>query len=118
MDTTRAIFLAWATPEKEISHGQMRGDGKPNTTEFGAFAESEVSLGEGAFPLIEGFTERKLSAKASQCCCNGEGVFAKSKRGPLSTDMHRESKLAFGEDNFMKQNKKKSQAHRPTGSPP
>jgi hypothetical protein len=47
-----------------------------------AFAESEVPLGEGGFPLIEDFTERKLSAKASRRRCAGEGVFAESMWDP------------------------------------
>jgi hypothetical protein len=53
----------------------------PNTTGFEAFAESEVPLGEGVFPLVEGFTERKLSAKASRRHCTGEGFFAESIGG-------------------------------------
>jgi hypothetical protein len=48
------------------------------TTGFEAFAESEVPLGEGAFPLVEGFGERKLSAKASRRHCTSEAVFAES----------------------------------------
>jgi hypothetical protein len=35
------------------------------TTGFGVFAESRDPVGEGPFPLGEGVTERKLSAKAS-----------------------------------------------------
>jgi hypothetical protein len=56
--------------------------GTGGTTGFGAFAESEVPLGKGAFPLVEGFTERKLSAEASQRSCAGEGVFTESRREP------------------------------------
>jgi hypothetical protein len=41
-----------------------------------AFAESEVPLGERAVPLVEGFGESKLSAKASRRHCTGEVVFA------------------------------------------
>jgi hypothetical protein len=52
------------------------------TTGFEAFAESEVPLGEGGFPLVEGFTERKLSAKASRRRCASEGVFAESMWDP------------------------------------
>jgi hypothetical protein len=51
---------------------------QPITTGFEAIAESEVPLGEGAFPLVEGFGERKLSAKASRRHCTGEDVFAES----------------------------------------
>jgi hypothetical protein len=36
------------------------------------------------FPLGEGFTERKLSAKASRPSCTGEGAFAESRRDPSS----------------------------------
>jgi hypothetical protein len=48
------------------------------TTGFEAFAESEVPLGEGAFPLVECFGERKLSAKASRRHCTSKDVFAES----------------------------------------
>jgi hypothetical protein len=55
----------------------------PTTTiGFEAFAESEVPLAEGDFPLGEGFTERKLSTKASRPSYTGEGAFAESKRDP------------------------------------
>jgi hypothetical protein len=37
-----------------------------STTGFGVFAESGNPLGEGPFPLVEGFAERKLSAKATR----------------------------------------------------
>jgi hypothetical protein len=53
-----------------------------HTTGLEAFAESEVPLGEGGFPLVEGFTERKLSAKASRRHSAGEGVFAESLWDP------------------------------------
>jgi hypothetical protein len=53
-----------------------------DTTRFEAFAENEVPLGEGGFPLVESFTERKLSAKASRRRCAGEGVFAGSMWDP------------------------------------
>jgi hypothetical protein len=36
------------------------------TTGFGLFAESGDRLVEGPFPLVEGFTERKLLAKATR----------------------------------------------------
>jgi hypothetical protein len=36
------------------------------TTGFGVFVESRDPLGEGPFPLVEGFAERKLSAKATR----------------------------------------------------
>jgi hypothetical protein len=35
-----------------------------------------------AFPLVEGFGERKLSAKASRRHCTGEDVFAESMQDP------------------------------------
>jgi hypothetical protein len=52
------------------------------TTGFRAFAESGVPLGEGPFPLGEGFTERKLSATASRRHSTGEELFAESTWGP------------------------------------
>jgi hypothetical protein len=52
------------------------------TTGFEAFTESEVPLGEGGFPLVEGFTERKLSAKASWRRCASEGIFIESMWDP------------------------------------
>jgi hypothetical protein len=36
------------------------------TTGFGAFAESGDPLGEGPFPLVEAFAERKLSTKVTR----------------------------------------------------
>jgi hypothetical protein len=53
-----------------------------DTTEFRAFAESGVPLGEGPFPLGEGFTERKLLATASRRHSTGEELFAESTWGP------------------------------------
>jgi hypothetical protein len=46
------------------------------------FAESDVPLGEGCIPLAGGFTERKLSMKASRRRCTGKGVFAESMPRP------------------------------------
>jgi hypothetical protein len=40
---------------------------KPLTTGFGAFAKSGDPLGEGPFPLVEAFAERKLSTKVTRC---------------------------------------------------
>jgi hypothetical protein len=37
------------------------------TTGFRAFAESGDTLGEGPFPLVEAFAERKPSAKVTRC---------------------------------------------------
>jgi hypothetical protein len=50
------------------------------TTGFRAFAESGVPLEEGPFPLSEGFTESKLSVKASRRPAIGEGLFDESCR--------------------------------------
>jgi hypothetical protein len=36
------------------------------TTGFGVFAESGDPLGEGPFPLVEAFAERKLLSKATR----------------------------------------------------
>jgi hypothetical protein len=38
-----------------------------DTTGFRAFAESGDTLGEGPFPLVEAFAERKPSAKVTRC---------------------------------------------------
>jgi hypothetical protein len=48
---------------------------KLRITEFWAFAESEVPLGEGAFPHIEAFANCLLSAKASRRTSTCEGAF-------------------------------------------
>jgi hypothetical protein len=55
----------------------------PNTTRFWAFVESKVPLDEGCIPLIEGFTERRLSGKASRRSYTDESVFAESMWDPL-----------------------------------
>jgi hypothetical protein len=52
------------------------------TTGFGPFAERELTLAEGVFPLGETFPESKLSVKASWRCSAGEELFAESMRGP------------------------------------
>jgi hypothetical protein len=45
--------------------GARIGSCSTGTTEFGVFAESGDPLGEGPFPLVEGFAKRKLPAKAT-----------------------------------------------------
>jgi hypothetical protein len=50
------------------------------TTGFRTFAESGVPLGEGPFPLGEGFTESKLSAIASRGNAAGEALSDESCR--------------------------------------
>jgi hypothetical protein len=52
------------------------------TTGFGTFAERGGPLGEGPFPLGEGFTESFLSAKASRRLATDEGLFAESYGSP------------------------------------
>jgi hypothetical protein len=60
--------------------GEQACDRVGRTTGFRAFAESRVPLGEGPFPLGEGFTESELSAKASRHNDVGEALFDESCR--------------------------------------
>jgi hypothetical protein len=47
----------------------------------GSFAERRDPLGEGPFPLVEGFAERKLSVKATRWSPAGEAGFTESAIG-------------------------------------
>jgi hypothetical protein len=80
-------------PAGSISRGQLL----PATATTGnrAFAESEDPLGEGAFPLVEGFGERKLAAKASQRHCTGEGAFAERRKKLLVNNFFRKKEKAL-----------------------
>jgi hypothetical protein len=82
----RLVIYSTALVEKEpLLHPSSPGstlEPRLNTTEFRAFAESEVPLGEGCIPLVEGFTERKLSAKTSQRSSTSKDVCAESMQDP------------------------------------
>jgi hypothetical protein len=65
------ILFAYSDPNDTLEHfysfkNLANDDNKQDfTTGFGVFAERRDPLGEGPFPLGEGFTERKLSANTS-----------------------------------------------------
>jgi hypothetical protein len=68
-----------SSTEFRIGEGSVPGI---YTTGIEAFTESEFPLAEWVFPLTEGFTERKLSVKASRPNSTGEGAFAESTWDP------------------------------------